>query len=137
MNKTIRYLFFTIIWELSVFYFKWVPRKVCLWVKKCATNCLIQQVKDGSQLVYTVKIHPRKGWIEDHFMNYQGGEFIYDLNGNRAKWNGKLGSRIDFGNGPYAVIAVVENWSDFGWTGLAHMLKDTRELNKYLDRTRR
>ena len=91
--------------------------------KKCSAGARCYQELHGGQLVYTVKNIQDAGMICDHFMVKRGNYFA-DFNGHIVEAVA-VGKTIDFGNGDYTVVQIVDKWEEFGIDNIPKLLEET------------
>lgn len=94
--------------------------------RKCAPAVRYLQHKKGGKLVYAVKVKWSDNKVSDHFMNLIDGQIV-DLYGNHATMLNE--NTIDFGNGEYRIVDIVENWKDFGINGLVDLKNKDRYIH--------
>jgi hypothetical protein len=141
--EIVKRIAFLVGWMLTEHYFDKCPKIMQKYFAKQKCSIAAQWVKkyvnNKSRYVYLSEIHNNPNLISDHLMNVDPdtGEF-FDLYGCRIPGS-NIGEECSFRNEDghrYVVIAFANEWSDFGWTSLAHALKEGRELNDYLWKTR-
>ena len=84
------------------------------------------QYMKGGKILYSVKEKWEDGKVSDHFMNVLGREMV-DYCGNRAIMIDA--QTIDFGNGRYRIVAIEEEWNNFGINGLRDLLEKDRLIH--------
>ena len=93
---------------------------------KCAPAARWLQYMKGGKILYSVKEKWEDGKVSDHFMNVFGREMV-DYCGNRAIMIDA--QTIDFGNGRYRIVAIEEEWNNFGINGLRDLLEKDRLIH--------
>lgn len=93
--------------------------------KKCSAGARRYQELHGGQLVYTVKNVQNAGMVCDHFM-VKTGNYFADFNGNIVEAV-EIGETINFGNGEYTVVQIVNDWAEFGINTIPELIEETKK----------
>ena len=142
MLKKLIEIIWLIVWAIAEVDFDSLPHFLQLGIAKKKCSAAAQYVKrymnpeDG--FVYLAEVLNDPHHLSDHLMNvdHLTGEF-YDFYGNRIP-GVEIGYECSFRKGHrYVVIAFASDWKEFGWVSLEHSLKECRELNQWLYRTRK